>query len=84
MCIGASNVAPAIADVLNGESISTYADDLMCLANFAGTPSITIPYCKVGGLPLGLNFNCKKFEDQKLLNIAYTFEQLFEEMGHNE
>jgi aspartyl-tRNA(Asn)/glutamyl-tRNA(Gln) amidotransferase subunit A len=45
------------------------------IANFAGTPSITIPYTKVDGLPFGINITTKQFEDQKMFNIALTLEE---------
>jgi aspartyl-tRNA(Asn)/glutamyl-tRNA(Gln) amidotransferase subunit A len=81
MCVGASTVAPSIQDVQSQKFSASYADDLLCIANFGGTPSITIPYKKVDGLPFGLNFNCKLFEDQKLFNVALTFEEIFEKNG---
>lgn len=76
---GASSIAPTIEFIKSKTKHTTYADLLLILANFAGSPSITINCGYVKKLPFGLNFNCKQFEDQKLLNIAYTMENVFEE-----
>jgi aspartyl-tRNA(Asn)/glutamyl-tRNA(Gln) amidotransferase subunit A len=78
---GASSIAPLIEDVINKKSKTTFADDLLILANFARVPSITIPYTKVNRMPFGLNINCKAFEDQKTLDIAYSIENIFETCG---
>jgi Asp-tRNA(Asn)/Glu-tRNA(Gln) amidotransferase A subunit family amidase len=51
LCPSASSIAPKIETVLNGGFSSTYADNLLCLANFAGTPSITIPFPNIGKMP---------------------------------
>ncbi|MDR0674874.1 MAG: aspartyl/glutamyl-tRNA amidotransferase subunit A [Mycoplasmataceae bacterium] len=76
---GASSVTPTIADVLTNKFKTTAADDFLCIANFAGTPSISIPYCKIDNFPWGINLNCKQFADQSLFNIAYTIETQFEQ-----
>jgi Asp-tRNA(Asn)/Glu-tRNA(Gln) amidotransferase A subunit family amidase len=47
---GASSVSPRIQDVLNGTFKSNQIDDLLSVANFAGTPSISIPYKKINKL----------------------------------
>jgi aspartyl-tRNA(Asn)/glutamyl-tRNA(Gln) amidotransferase subunit A len=79
---GASSVAPLIESINNKTFQTTYADDLLVLANFAGAPSITIPYSKINHLPFGLTINCAVFDDQKALNIAYSLENLFEGTKH--
>lgn len=81
---GASSIAPLITDVLNKKFSTSYADDTLILANFAGAPSITIPYTKVNKMPFGLNINCHQFEDQKLFNIAYSLEKIFNDGGKHE
>jgi aspartyl-tRNA(Asn)/glutamyl-tRNA(Gln) amidotransferase subunit A len=40
---GSGSFAPLIEDVKNNKNFFTIADDALKLANFAGTPSITIP-----------------------------------------
>jgi aspartyl-tRNA(Asn)/glutamyl-tRNA(Gln) amidotransferase subunit A len=59
-----------------GETKSVVTD-LLKLANFAGTPSITIPV-KTNSLPFGINLNTKLFQDQKVLDIAYTIEEVLD------
>lgn len=78
-------VAPASAgpapkvDAKSGDELSsTYlvAENYMALANFAGTPSITIPMGFVEGLPIGININSKAFSESSLLDIAYGIENV--------
>lgn len=70
--------APIMGDASLDQLSSEYliAENFMALANFAGTPSITIPMGFVHGLPVGLNLNAKAFEEAKLLDIAYGFEKI--------
>lgn len=65
-------VAPLIADAKS----SNLYDDWLELANFSGTPSITIPFTKFNGLPYGITLSANVYEDMKLLNIAYTLEEM--------
>ncbi|MCQ3914957.1 MAG: hypothetical protein MJ201_04310 [Mycoplasmoidaceae bacterium] len=44
--------------------------------NFSGTPSISIPFTKIDNLPWGLTISCDIYQDMKLLNIAYTLEDM--------
>lgn len=74
---GASSIAPKIDDVISKKYTSTLCDDLNEFANFAGSPSITIPTGFVERMPIGISINTKRFEDQKALNIAYTLENIF-------
>ncbi|MCF0227966.1 MAG: Asp-tRNA(Asn)/Glu-tRNA(Gln) amidotransferase subunit GatA, partial [Malacoplasma sp.] len=74
----ASSTAPLIKDEEQlDKSTSSITDDFLELANFLGSPSITIPYCFVNKLPFGININTKKFKDQEALNIALTLEEMF-------
>ncbi|WEK83276.1 MAG: Asp-tRNA(Asn)/Glu-tRNA(Gln) amidotransferase GatCAB subunit A [Mycoplasma sp.] len=76
---GASSTAHNINDTVNKTAQTTLADDLLQLANFAASPSITIPYQKAkNNLPFGLNLNCRINHDQKLLNIALSLEEIFD------
>ena len=52
------------------------ADICTVSVNIAGVPAISIP-CGVdsNGLPIGMQLIGNKFEEEKLLNAAYTFEQ---------
>ena len=44
------------------------------IGNFGGFPSITIPNGFINGLPVGINITGNCYEDEKVLNIAYTLE----------
>jgi aspartyl-tRNA(Asn)/glutamyl-tRNA(Gln) amidotransferase subunit A len=79
---GASMIAPKVTDVHNPKGESSNADNLLCIANFAGSPSISIPFKKVDGFPWGINLNCKQFKDQDLLNIAHTLEAILAGGAH--
>ncbi len=71
---GAPKVGDDSVDQLSSEYL--IAENFMALANFAGTPSITVPMGFVDGLPVGVNLNAKAFEEAKLLDIAYGFEKV--------
>lgn len=76
--LGASSTAPTIISVKSDVDSSTnLIDDYLQVANFAGLPSITIPFTTIGRLPLGLNFMNGWGRDVELLDIAYTFEKIF-------
>lgn len=81
---GASSIAPLIEDVNNNKWKTNICDDILMIANFAGIPSITIPYKKVDGLPFGINICCKLYDDQQLLNIAATMENILNDGGRND
>lgn len=57
--------------------------DLLLLSNFSGLPSITIPALDRNPEFCGLNINCNWFNDQKLLNLALTIEELNQEFDIN-
>lgn len=76
--MGACCTAPSYQDVIEGKSKSTYNDDLQILANFSGSPSITIPCGFINKMPIGININCLPFTDQQLLNIALTLEEIID------
>ncbi len=44
------------------------------IGNFGGFPSITIPNGFVSGLPVGINITGNCYDDENILNIAYTLE----------
>jgi aspartyl-tRNA(Asn)/glutamyl-tRNA(Gln) amidotransferase subunit A len=64
-------------DVISEDDRSALEDHLQ-IGNFGGFPSITIPDGFVNGLPVGINFTCNRYEDQKVLNIAYSLESNME------
>lgn len=79
-------VAPTTAPKL-GESLSDpikmYLGDIYTISvNLAGLPAISVP-CGADekGLPIGLQLIGDCFQEKKLLQIAYTYEQLRDEMA---
>ncbi len=44
------------------------------IGNFGGFPSITIPNGFINGLPVGINMTGNCYDDENILNIAYTLE----------
>ena len=44
------------------------------IGNFGGFPSITIPNGFVNDLPVGINLTGNCYDDENILNIAYTLE----------
>jgi len=69
-----SNPAPEIKTILKKTKTlpkkHDYLEDLLLLANFNGSASITIPLTIVDGLPIGININSAPFKDQTVLNLA--------------
>lgn len=76
----ASGPAPKIKEILNHknkvEDMDNFVEDLLVLANFAGSPSITIPMGFINNLPIGININTAIFKDQEALNIAACLEKI--------
>lgn len=60
-----------------GDPLQMYLSDIFTIpANLAGIPAVSVPggYCKEG-LPLGIQFLAPAFEEGRLLQLAYAFEQ---------
>ncbi len=73
----APNVAPTFEssnDKLSDEYL--IADNHLCLGNFSGLPSITLPLTFIDGLPIGVNFMGRAYEEKKLFQIASAFERV--------
>ncbi len=68
------NIGEKVADPL----AMYLADVLTAPANIAGLPAISIPCGKVDGLPIGLQFQGKAFDDEKVLAVAAAFEKLIQ------
>jgi aspartyl-tRNA(Asn)/glutamyl-tRNA(Gln) amidotransferase subunit A len=75
-----SPVAPTPAFALGEKSddpLTMYLSDIFTLsANLAGIPGMSVP-CgfSSAGLPIGLQLMGKHFDEEKLLTVAYNFEQ---------
>jgi len=59
-------------DPVNGDN---YQISSSSLAAISGYPSITVPAGHVKGLPVGLSFIGKAWNEKQLIEIAYAFEQ---------
>lgn len=72
----APGVAPRFdqsSDRLSDEYLM--ADNHLCLGNFAGLPSITLPLAFEDHLPLGVNFMTRAYEETALFQLAAAFER---------
>ena len=77
-------VAPASGDVaplLQREKADELSDsyliteNYMAYGNFMGLPSITVPFAKIMGLPLGLNITTGRLQEQAMFDIALAVEE---------
>lgn len=67
--------APArVIDMVNGDAGNTDIES-MSPAAVAGYPHVTVPAGFVFGLPVGISFFAKAWDDAKLIRYAYAFEQ---------
>jgi len=58
------------------DPLSMYLSDILTVpANLAGVPALSIPCGKVGGLPVGLQIMGRWMEDERVVDIAYAYEQ---------
>ncbi|WP_027063600.1 Asp-tRNA(Asn)/Glu-tRNA(Gln) amidotransferase subunit GatA [Mesoplasma seiffertii] len=53
-----------------------YLEDILIIANFAGLPSITIPFIEIDKMPVGINLTAQVAEDLKVLQAAKLCETL--------
>jgi aspartyl-tRNA(Asn)/glutamyl-tRNA(Gln) amidotransferase subunit A len=59
------------------DPIKMYLNDIYTIAiNLAGLPAISLPVGFVEGLPVGMQLICNHFAEDKLLNIAYKYQQI--------
>jgi len=79
------SIAPKIEDANNiikeNDPMIEVIENYMCIANFGGYPSITIPNGFASNMPIGINITGKVMDDANILNIAYTLESNMEYMG---
>ena len=71
-------IAPKIEDSNNlikeVDPMMEVIENYMCIGNFGGFPSITIPNGFVNNMPIGINLTGAIKDDANVLNIAYTLE----------
>jgi aspartyl-tRNA(Asn)/glutamyl-tRNA(Gln) amidotransferase subunit A len=69
---------PTIAFKLGEKSdpLSMYLTDILTVpANLAGIPAISVPCGKSEGMPIGLQIMGRPWEDELIIDVAYTYEQ---------
>lgn len=60
------------------DPLKMYLVDILTVpANLAGLPGISIPCGLISGLPVGLQFLANHWQEEKILNVAYTYERNF-------
>lgn len=64
-----------IGEKISVEEMYSY-DTLTIPANLAGNCAISISAGKIKGVPVGMQIMCDKFQEQKLFQIARSFEKL--------
>jgi len=69
---------PTIAFKLGEKSdpLSMYLSDILTVpVNLAGIPAISVPCGKTGGMPVGLQIMGRPWEDERVIDVAYAYEQ---------
>jgi aspartyl-tRNA(Asn)/glutamyl-tRNA(Gln) amidotransferase subunit A len=60
----------------DGEETKEFLEDILIVANFAGLPSITIPFIEQEGMPIGINFTAPAKKDLRVLQAAKVCENI--------
>ena len=64
-----------VIDPINGDGGRNWDMDGTSYAAVAGTPHITVPAGYIFGLPVGISFFAKAWQEPMLIRLAYAFEQ---------
>jgi aspartyl-tRNA(Asn)/glutamyl-tRNA(Gln) amidotransferase subunit A len=69
-------IAPRVDEVINNQSQNdnSIIENHLILANFAGTPSLSLPCGFIDNMPIAINLTGRLFEEQTVLNVAYALE----------
>lgn len=70
--VAPTSSTPWAIDLINGDN---RLGGSSCLAAVSGYPSVTLPMGYITGLPVGLSFIGKAWDDLFIINLAYAFEQ---------
>jgi amidase len=62
-------------DLINGDGVRNWDMDSTSYAAVAGAPHITVPAGYIFGLPVGISFFAKMWQEPTLIKLAYAFEQ---------
>lgn len=75
-----SDIAPKICDTTDemGKD-ENVLDNHLVIGNFGGYPSITLPYNKLGGMPVGINITSGFKNDSYMLAVANDIEKIIKE-----
>lgn len=69
-------IAPMLDEANDNRLSDEYLilENHLCLGNFAGTPSLSLPTGFVDGMPIAVNFMGRLFEEQTVFNVSYALE----------
>jgi amidase len=70
---GPTNGPSWCIDLVNGDFFTGYG--MYSPAAVAGYPSVTVPMGMVLGLPVGITFLARAYEEPELIGISYSYEQ---------
>jgi len=65
---------PCMIDLVNGDTFRSGGVPFSSIA-VAGYPHVTVPAGYVFGLPVGISFFAKAWQEPTLIKLAYAFEQ---------
>jgi len=64
-----------IGEKISSEEMFQY-DALTCPMNLVGNCALSLPVGQIDGIPVGMQIACDKFQEQKMLQIARSFEKI--------